>query len=441
MRYVPFLIAVLVGCSSSEFAVNEGAADTGTPGDDTAATDTGAPADDTAAPPLDTGVLDTAPPDAAVTCTTLPSNPAVVYVDKRSSKSKGTSECPFSSIKDALAFVNGLPSGSGKHQVRVAGGTVAAPLVYDEPMLVLKWQTTLTGDGMGRVIVTGGGACGDGTCMFVMEGGSTLEGVTVDAKGLPKVPLALGPGILTGVVVKSTEIVGTKDHNYPAIYVEGGGAVDLGPDMRIHDNGGHAILVKNIFSLKLTGAPGAANLLHRNLSGIVMIGGRLDLSGPTEVLKSKSHGIILGAPEKVAHTIDGLVSTENVGAGLYVDGGASLRMRRSKLLKNDIGLIFRHVGGSDLDLGTATDPGLNTIGLKLETNKRAGICLPSARLVASPAQGNFFNSCPPSWQTLVEGEKACDTIPGGMYKDLFYAVGATTGEPALPLDATNCTAK
>lgn len=429
MRFLPALIALLVGCSSSDFEVAEAPDTGGVPTDDTGTVeDTGAPSEDVG------GTSDT-----PVTCTDLPSNPPVVYVDKRSTRSsKGTADCPFVSIKDAVAFVNGLPSGSGKHQVRVAGGAVGSPVVYDEPMLVLKWQTTLTGDGIGRVVITGGGSCGDGICMVVMEGGSTLEGVTLDAKGLAKVPVAMGPALLTASVVKSTEITGTKDDKSPAIYVEGGGAAEIGPDVRIHDNGGHAILAKSIGSLKVTSVGGSPTQLHRNLVGVQILSGRLEMTGPNEVYRSRVHGVVVISNER-NNLIDGLIATENAGTGVYVDGGASLKLRRSKLLSNDTGLFFRFNTANELDLGTLLDPGGNTLGTASVTNKRAGICLPASRSVNAPARSNYFGQCPPTAAAMAEVANACELVPTGAYKDVYFAASGT--DPVPPLDFTGCSLK
>lgn len=438
MRYA-VLLGALLGCSSSEFTVaGDGTnTDTGASADTAAATDTGtAVVDSDTPPPADSGsTADSNTVDASAPCAALPMNPPIVYVDKRTTKSsKGTSDCPFATIKEAVAFVASLPSGSGKHTIRVAGGAVGAPLVYDEPMLVLKWQMSLVGDGQDRVTITGGGTCGEGQCMVVMEGGSTLEGVKLDAKGLAKVPLALGPTVLTNITVKSTAVVGTKDDKSPAIYVDGVGTVDLGPDMRVTDNGGPGLVVKNVFSLKITGSA-TPNQFNRNLAGIYIQGGRLDISGPTEVSKNRTMGVAILAPEKAAHVLDGLIAVENAATGVFVDGGASLKLRRSRLTKNDIGLVFRFVGTNELDLGTLLDPGNNYFVLPSEPNKRAGICLPAARATSSPARSNYFSACPPTDASMVEDVKACDTIPT-TYKDIYFA-----GAASVPLDLTNCGVK
>jgi len=439
MRHASLLVVLLMGCSSSDFEVAE-SADTGGLADDTGtiAADTDSPVDDIGTV-VDSGTTADAQPEVPVVCAELAANPAVVYVDKRSTRAtKGTAECPFTTIKDAIAFINGLPSGSGKHQVRVAGGAIGSPVVYEEPTLVLKWQTTVTGDGMGRVVITGGGACGEGTCMIVMEGGTTLEGVSLDAKGLAKVPLVMGPGFLTTALVRSTEITGTRDDKNPAVYVEGGGAAEVGPDVRIHDNGGHGILVKNIGALKVTSAGGTPNQLHRNLVGVQMIGGRLEMVGANEVYKSKVHGVVIITAER-NNFIDGLVATENAGTAVYVDGGASLKLRRSKLLANDTGLFFRFNTTNELDLGTLLDPGGNTLGTKLITNKRMAICLPAGRTANAPARANYFGVCPPTAATMAEAVNACELVPPGAYKDIYFASNGT--EPIPPFDLTSCGVK
>jgi len=440
MRRSLVLFAMLVGCTSDEFELSEPPPDTGSTLDDTGtiSADTGVEPGDTGVPEDTGNVAVDAPPETMAPCTELAMNPPIVYVDKRSARTaKGTADCPFLSIKDALAFVNGLPSGSGRHQIRVAGGAVGSPVVYDEPMLVLKWQTTLTGDGIGRVVITGGGTCGEGTCMMLMEGGSTLEGVSLDAKLVAKVPIAMGPAWLTTALVKSTEITGTKDDKSPAIYVEGAGAAEIGPDVRIHDNGGHGVLVKTGV-LKIASVAGSPVQLHRNLVGVQMVGGRLDMSGPTEVVKNKLHGVVIVNNERY-NAIDGLIATENVGTAVYVDGGASLKLRRSKLLSNDTGLFFRFAGTNELDLGTALDPGGNTFSMTSVTNKRMAICLPAARTTSSAARGNGFASCPPTAAAMTEAMNACELVPSGSYKDIYFASATTDATP--PFDLAGCAVK
>ena len=390
----------------------------------------------------DTGTtLEASPPPEAGPCAEIAANPPTVYVDKRSTRaSKGTSDCPFATIREAVTFVAALPSTSGKHTIRVAGGTAGAPLVYDEPMLVLKPNTTLIGDGPGRVVIIGGGTCNMAVCMVVMEGNTALEGVTIDAKGGQKIPLAMGPGILTGASAKSITVTGTKDDKTPGIYVNGGGAAELGPDVKVIDNGGHGILVQTIYSLKLTGAPGSPNQINRNLYGVQLLAGRLEINGATEVSKNARHGVILVMNDKTTHVLDGLQAVDNGGTGLFVDGGAGLRLRHSKLVRNDLGLSFRFAIGNELDLGTGFSPGDNFIGGLTEKNKRAGICLPSSRVTNSPARGNGFSACPPTASPMPESEKACESLSGD-YRDIYFGVGTISPTSGVPLELDGCTSK
>lgn len=431
MRYVAVL-AALLGCSSSNFEVAP-PPDTGVP-----AADTGAVVADSETPPADTGdTVETAVPDTALPpCTELVPNPPTVFVDKRSKRmAQGTSDCPFPTIKDALAFVAGLPGGSGKHTVQVVGGIAGTPLVYDEPMLVIKPGTELRGDGAERVVITGGGACGTegAVCMVIMEGNTALEGVTIDAKGLPKIPLAIGAPFLNWVVVKSTTVRGAADKT-PAMLVDGAGIVELGPELKINDNASTGIFVKSTGSIKLNGF----NQINRNLLGVYMVAGTFDINGATEVIGNKSVGVAIAASDK-KHTIDGAIITDNASYGVYVDG-AGLKMRRTKLVRNDIGLMFRFLaGGNELDLGTHLSPGANILGAKLEANKRAAICLPTYRSTSSPARGNALYTCPTTPTAIGEGEKVCDTLPAD-YRDVYYGAPAVS-TPAAPLDLGGCYTK
>jgi hypothetical protein len=428
MRYA-VVLAALLGCSSSNFEVAASP-------DTAVAADTGAPAADSDSPLSDShDAVEASPPDTSAPCTELVANPPTVYVDKRSTRqAKGTSDCPFKSIKDGLAFVAALPSGSGKHTVQVVGGIAGAPLVYDEPMLVIKPQTELRGDGADRVVITGGSACGaeGAVCMVVMEGNTALEGFTIDAKGANKTPLAIGAGVLQWVFVKSTTLRGAGE-KASGMFTDGYGILELGPELKVIDNVGGGITVKSTGSMKLNGL----NQIKNNAIGIYMLAGQLDVVGPTEISANKSVGLALAASDK-RHSLDGAIVADNASYGVYVDGG-SMKIRRSKIIRNDIGLLFRYGASNDLDLGTLVSPGDNTFGGKLELNKRAAICLPMYRATTSPARGNTFNVCPPIPVAITEGEKVCDALPA-MYNDVYYGVGMTTASNP-PLDITGCSPK
>jgi hypothetical protein len=445
MRYALSCLALLTACSSSNFDVAPAVSDTGTVVTD----DTSTPPPDTTTP-ADEGVTDTgrpaeaAPPiDAA--CTALPADPATVYVDKTTKKpSKGTLDCPFATIREATMLVASLPMSATKHVIRVAGGPVGgAPNVYDEPVLTLKKDMSLVGDGPSRVTIVGGGTCGEAVCMVVMESGSALEGVTIDAKLGQKIPLAMGPALFAVVSVKNTTITGTKDDKTPGIYVEGFGWADIGPDTKIVDNGGWGILMSKGGVIRLLGTNAQPVVIERNLMGIQLTGGRLDVSGSAIVSNNKTHGVVLIMADKSPHVIDGLIAKDNVGFGLYVDGGAGLKLRNSKLVRNDIGLGFRLTVGNELDLGTVLNPGNNFIAGLTETNRRAGICLPSSRAGTSPARGNSWSACPtPTSGVMIEGEKACEAIPTMAYKDVYFGVPTGgTGTPVFPFETDGCTTK
>ncbi|MBK7401176.1 MAG: hypothetical protein IPJ34_34210 [Myxococcales bacterium] len=421
---------LLAGCSSSDFSV---AADAG-PTDTGSSTDTGVVADSGG---TDSGVAETSTDGAvdAPPCVEGPANPAIVYVDKRATRpGKGTLDCPFQTIKDAVALVATLPTGSGAHTLRVAGGTGAAPLVYDEPVLILKYGWTLLGDGAGRVTITGGGKCGDSQCLVVMEGGSALEGVRLDALGKVMTPLGLTPGAFTSVVVKSTVVTGVKSEKVPAVYVEGTGNAEFGPDVRVIDNAGIGIAVKNVFRLKFSATAGLPNQINKNGFGIALGGGVIELGGPTEVSSNVGHGVLVQSPDKGTHNFDGLSAKNNGLSGLYLEVGASARVRRSTFLRNKVGITFKSAPGSELDLGKLLDPGNNVLGGKTDSNATAAICSPVARALDMPAWNDAFKACAPS-TAPIDATKSCDEL--GSYQDIWFAVA--TGSSKAPFDVQNCT--
>jgi hypothetical protein len=133
------------------------------------------------------------------------------------------------------------------------------------------------------------------------------------------------------------------------------------------------------------------------------------------------------------------------GSGVLVGLGTSLRIRKSILLGNTVGLSFnqQRTGGgaaqTTLDVGTsASDLGGNTFGATPTTgnNTKAGLCiLRSGAASSQKAIGNAWTTCPVT-QTLITGA-APDCYDGAVYSDVAF-VPHTAGNLA-PVDtgATN----
>jgi len=412
-----FLFSASAACSSGDFSVAEevdsGGIDTGSDLDSGSNLDSGSTSDGS----TDTG------------CAPLGANPDTIYVDARASGGAiGSAACPVRSIREALSIVASLPS--AKRTVKVAGGTGGEPVVYNETSaLVVKAQTSIVGDGPERVTVTGGGPAGPAQAVFVLEGKTSLEGITVIAGD--KVGIAMMPAAFTVATVRSTTVTKAKGTTNVAVLVTGAGAAELGPAFRAEKNQTAGVWVEDIFALHVIATGSVPNAFNENGAGIVVQKGTLNFDGG-EVNKNVGVGITLNATPK--HNITGLVARDNGGAGITIENGAGLKLRNSTLLTNRFGLVVKFGLVADLDLGAA-DGGKNVFGGSLERNYRAAICFQQAKNVKIPATGNKFSSCPPLATVLTDGV-SCDAPPSAYADVLFYPFGT---DPGPPLDTTGCT--
>lgn len=417
----PALLLLLTGCSSSEFNVSN-------PGDDAGALDDTASSVDAASGDTGTAVDDTAVADAPVEdvpapsdapCSPLGASPSTIYVDARASgPSIGTAACPSKTIAGALAIAAGL--GPGARTIRVAGSTPA--LLYNETSaLVLKHSFALVGDGVSKVTITGGGACSTATCVVVLEGGASIEGVTISAGSA--MGIASAPAIGTRATVKGVTVSGGIGGANAAIYVNGKGSIDLGPELRVKGNAGPGVVIDDTALAKLAGD------FSENAAGIVVKGGLLQLDGGT-ALANKTNGVALLSAAK--HSIANFTARDNLAAGVFVEANASLTMRGSTLVKNRYGLVFRFGTGNALDLGTLADYGKNVFGGPSGINSKAAVCLPLARTAKQPAVGNKWFVCEPT--RLLLGTGGCEGISA--YQDVYYAA-VDISTPA-PLDGSAC---
>lgn len=408
------LLSAMFGCSSSNFEV-------AAPADAAVETtgDASSPEDTTVD---DAIVEDTKPPPMSdAPCSPLGS-PLTIFVDARATRaSVGSAECPARTIAEGLAIAAGLAP--AKRTIRIAG-TTGTPLIYNETaVLNVKPSTAIVGTGSSQVVVTGGGVCKTTTCLFVLEGATSIEGLTINAGGA--VGLALGPAATTVSIARNLVVTGGTNAASVAIYVNGLGAVEIGPEVRAKDNAGVGLAIEAAVSAKVINST-----FNDNLGGIVVSGGPLTIEGAS-TLRNKNHGVSLLSNAK--HTISNLDARDNVGNGVNVDTTASLTLRTSTLVKNRIGLVFRFGATNQLDLGTFEANGGNLFGGKSALNSKAAICLPHARNAKAPAVGNKWFVCDPTRIPLLGGA-TCEGI--STYQDVYFAPFEAGSGP--PLDWSGC---
>lgn len=380
----------------------------------------------------DGGTSDSATSDSVVAgdACAPPADPDTIYVDARATTpGTGTAACPLKTVREGLAAIAALPS--GKRTLKIAGGTAAAPLVYDEStQLVVKGQTSVVGDGPERVTITGGGACGSFSCVMVLEGGASLEGVTVDAKignGL-----SLTPAAFTNVTVKNTVVTNAKGTMTAGARINGAGVVELGPAFRALKNEWQGVLVENVFSLRVVSGGSTPNAFNENTGGIGVIKGMLDFGGG-EVAKNSEYGLYLASTPR--HSVQNLDAHDNAVAAISLEPGAGLKLRNSKVVKNRVGLFVRFGLTVDIDLGTSVDAGKNVLGGADDKNERAAICFQQSRETRINAQANKWSACPPTVAPIPPGG-GCDSLSS--YQDVYYTAATTGTDPGAPIEFGSC---
>jgi hypothetical protein len=371
----------------------------------------------------DTFVVDTAPP----TCSAVTSALTEIWVDATSPyfMPSGTSSCPFKTIQGAIGYVNTLPAAA--RTIRVRAGT------YNETgAVVLKSQITLIGAGIGSTIIMGGGACmGIGSCIVRVEGGATLEQVTVDASPTAK------HGIVTGATsggsypvlknLKSTGAVG--DGN--AGILDSAGAL-IGPNVEASGNKLGLVVWGN----QKTSVTGGGNVFDRNtLYGINHEGtGLFEFRGGGSVSTNAKDGMRFGevtSDPPPTHEIYGVTIKDNGAAGMRFLDYATGIVHENTITGNKVGIIANHGPANSFDFGVSAFVGNNSFGSTTTKNTTAGVCIMKTRASGMRVIGNKWPACPATIKPMIEADVTCDTLPA--YYDVWYT---GMSEP----DATGCTA-
>lgn len=442
LRHVlPFAVLVLgtfAGCTGSEFTTGSGVGGTGGSGGTTDGSvgdvlgDTVRPGDGPGDRVVPADV--THPPDGSAACDMLPSNAPDVYVDQRfkGASPNGTQTCPFQTIIDVI----GVPIDPGvTRTIHVAGASPA--LVYDEPARVLvNSGITLLGDGPDKVTISASGQCAGLTCAVHVMSGGAIDGVTVTSP--------TGNGIVTGGVKPSYPPAAVRQvvvRDSAANGIVALGAVDLGPAIVVSHNGGtvggHGVAADGPGQVYVhAGGQGVNKFDNNSAHGINVGSGAWLVFEGGEATGNGNNGIHFdqkSAPPPTVNSISGLVANGNSNYGIAVYFG-SLTLRYSILLGNtNGGLYFEYPNGAQLDLGTYSDPGMNTFGSAVAASRDgiAGIfiCCTATNWVFVSAVGNLWSSCYPPILSM----QACSMMPNS-YSDIVTAPPSTVG-----LDTSNCT--
>ena len=301
-----------------------------------------------------------------------------------------------------------------------------------------------TGSILKDLVLEGGGTSDIGVRLQTADA-ATLDAVTVQNTGGTGVDVLAGT--LTLLAGTTVQMSGTTQSRQEGITVEGTGR-----------------LVAKI-------ATGKVSVLKNTAQGIHVLGrGSVDLEGvvtsnstaiPTTysgtIVISQNNGADIelnqtGATTPTLNTVKGVLATGSVTSdGLLILGGTVASVRKSVFVGNALsGIHLSHTGTkangindvTAVDLGKATDPGLNVVqGANDQlNNKGAGICInvdPAQAQVVS-AQGNVFATTDCSTAaTLTKNLGSCGPVttkPG----DIGWEWVSNTNTSLVTVDAAKC---
>jgi len=275
-----------------------------------------------------------------------------------------------------------------------------------------------TGSVLKDLLVEGGGTSDVGVRLNTADASATLDAVIVQNTAATGVNVLAGT--LTLLAGTTVQMAGTTQARQEGITVEGTGklvakiatgkiSVIKNTAQGIHVLGRGSVVLEGVVTSNTTAIPttytGTIVVSQNNDADI-----ELNQTGATPPL----------------NTIKGVLATGSVTSdGLLVLGGTAVNVRRSVFVGNGLnGVHLSHTGTrangindmTAVDLGKATDPGLNTVqGANDQlNNKGAGICIniDPTQIQTVSAQGNLFAvaDCSTTTATLTKNVGACGPV-------------------------------
>ena len=412
-----------------------GTADTGTA--DTGVTDTGVAdtgvADSTV---TDSGASDTGVVDGTTDtsfCSPVSDTSTDIFVNAGAAPGgNGSYACP---LKSVVAAAN-LPLGAVSRTIHVKAAT------YTETDSVrLKNGVTLIGEG-GVVTIKAASvaAClsGGEKCAVVMEMGSTIDSVTIDAStttmGIVGPPSTGGSA--ASIKIKNTTVTGALQDG--GVLLAGGTVTASHFDGNNHSGlvakGGRVIVnTSSSFSANL----GKADATAPSVGGLVIAGGAtLDFQSG-EAGGNSAHGVVFDAAlgsTITSDVINNLLAKGNTGIGLavFTPNRTYLTVRSSTFVNNQIGIFlqFNMTFSNIYDLGTYSSSGNNKFSADASTKTLLLLC-GSGYAGSTAAIDNTWPTCAPKQYA----QSSCD--PPASYQDITYKSATATTNP---VDTSNCKA-
>lgn len=347
-------------------------------------------------------------------CAGLPADGVLYVHGSTGNDESGTGQCstPYKTITKALAAAKT----SNATVVHVRGDST--PLVYGTattgekfPLLVDKNGLTLEGDGEESVILRGGGTCApidetENCALAVIGADITIRGLQIEnitGHGIRSESSSIK---LENLTTTNCETAGllliSADARLTRVTSTNNGfdglRANLPPDMKYKltidectftNNGHRGLFCQN------TGEVGSKNTIYANnaWSGAAFED-FVAAESTGDTYENNSYGLAAmnGATGVKIELINALVQ-QNRAAGVHIAEGTSFKMRGSRVVDNASAGVSVAIGGENVDLGSALDPGGNT--LQSASNPNAvGLCFTGTGSLI--ARGNHFARCPPT---------------------------------------------
>jgi hypothetical protein len=333
---------------------------------------------------------------------------ATVYVHALlgSDTNNGSCATPFKSISKAVATTNGNVA---LNIIRVGGSTSGAPFVYGAnetgEVFPLNFATKLQliGDGKDHVSVNGGGpVAGQDDQVMVVANDVTIQGINVTGS---KGGMYVASGTLTTKLMSITNCANTGigvhqnaalasettiiAGNQSGLWSESKRLTLTNSEVREQRGAGIVILADGLITSQGT------RYTNNGFSGIQLIRDGKAKS-TLDIFDNNANGISMNDRDNLSTgaEVTGSVFTNNV-IGVSVGFNFNVVMRNCRVLSNrgsGIQIESSATIDSVFDLGTATQPGGNTLQSAVGGNVGAGVCNLSPYLVT--AARNTFRDCP-----------------------------------------------
>jgi Protein of unknown function (DUF1565)/Right handed beta helix region len=346
-------------------------------------------------------------------CAGLPTEGVIYVHGGTGDDDNGSGQCikPYKTITKALAAANT----STAKVVHVRGEATA--LVYGTattgerfPLVVDKNGLTLEGDGESTVIVRGGGACApiDETenCALAIVGTDvTIRGLQVEniaghgirsESSVIKIEDTIATNCATaGILLKSDAAwltrVTTTNNGFDGlrVYLPTLDQYTVNIDHCTLANNGH----RGLYAQKNGKITSTSTTYANNSWSGVAIEDSVNFASKDDTFENNNDGVFaVNDSAGVTIDLDNALVQLNRGAGVQIAQCKTFKMRDSKILDNTEAGLSISAPGETIDLGSAADPGRNTLQSSSNPNE-AGICFTGTGLLS--AHGNYFAHCPP----------------------------------------------